>query len=654
MRIWIDIENPPQVQYLLPFKRAFEQLGAEVLVTARDYGFTFDLLREEGVRFEPVAASYGKGRARKALGVVARTNELLRVVRRGARPAVLVCAGRASALAARRLGVPSFILGDYEYVHQSLYRLTRSYLVYPDVIDAEVFTGQGIAPERLLAYRGLKEDLTFAGLDVEAVSAHRFSGVNEARLAKVLFRPPAVESHYYLERSGSMSARTLEHLAALEDVVTIFSPRYSWQVQDLERLSWRNAPIVLEDPVPFVSLLKGVDAVVSAGGTMLREAAYLGVPAYSIFQGAPGGVDRHLESLGRLRVLSSPEDLEQLAFEPRSPCTPLPDANPRLLDELVVQILDRAGVRPVARGRAAAPCRSYGVVTPARNEAERLPQLAACLAGQTLPPAGWVIVDNGSSDRTVEVAEALGREDPSIRVLSVEGESVPTRGGPVARAFSAGLDALGPLPDVVVKVDADVTFDSDYFERLLGEFAADSSLGIGGGTCYELEQGEWRPRHVTGGRVRGATRAYRRECLLDVLPLENRPGWDGIDELRALAQGWTTASFAHLHFRHHREVGARDASRRSQLFKTGRATYYTGYRPSYLVLRALFRARREPIAVAMIAGYLYAAARRDPRCEDPAIRDYMRREQSLRRLPKRAREALGRRPRDPAPARATP
>jgi predicted glycosyltransferase len=342
MRVWIDIENPPQVRYLLPFKRAFEAIGADVTITARDYGFAFQLLRDEGIPFESVGASYGKGKLRKASGLARRTRALTALVGRGERPVALVCAGRASALAARRLGIPSFILGDYEYVHVGLYRLTRSYLVFPDVIDPGAFTRQGIAEHRLIPYRGIKEDLTFAGADLDAVPAHSFPQLAGRGVATVLFRPPADESHYYRDESGSMAARTLEHLAARDDVALVFSPRYPRQVRDLERYAWRNEPIVLEQAVPFVSLLKAVDAVISSGGTMLREAAYLGVPAVSIFQGAPGAVDRHLESLGRLRMIASEADLAGLQFEPAER-TPLPDANPGLLDELVATILERAG-----------------------------------------------------------------------------------------------------------------------------------------------------------------------------------------------------------------------------------------------------------------------------------------------------------------------
>lgn len=286
---------------------------------------------------------------------------------------------------------------------------------------------------------------------------------------------------------------------------------------------------------------------------------------------------------------------------------------------------------------------SYAVITPARNEGGNLPRLAESLEAQRLAPVEWVIVDNGSSDDTKRVAEQIAAGKDWVTVVDCPGEVRPTRGGPVARAFAAGIQSLVTPADIIIKVDADISVADDYFEGLLGEFATDPSLGIASGICFELVDGAWKPQHVTGDRVRGASRAYRRACLEAVMPLENRPGWDGIDEVRAIARGWRTRSIAELAFYHHRKVGERDRSRRRQLFETGRANYYGGYRASYLVLRALYRARHERAALALIGGYATAAIRREPRCADPVALAYVRREQSFRKLPTRIREALGRR-----------
>lgn len=291
----------------------------------------------------------------------------------------------------------------------------------------------------------------------------------------------------------------------------------------------------------------------------------------------------------------------------------------------------------------------YAVVTPARNEAPNLRRLAECLRAQTVEPAAWVIVDDGSSDETAALASELAGEHSWVEALLSPGAL--SHAGPLGAgrrvgrdviAFTAGISALREAPDVVVKVDADVSFEPDYFERLLHEFESDSRLGIASGTCYENEGGSWEARHVTRVHVRGASRAYRWACFLDVSPLEERLGWDGVDEIKANVRGWTTRTVPGLPFRHHRKVGERDGARLAWSAQ-GDTAHYMGYRFSYLVLRALHHARREPAALAMIAGYLRAGLRRSERCADADVRAYLRRYQSPRELRLRAREALGRR-----------
>jgi biofilm PGA synthesis N-glycosyltransferase PgaC len=304
---------------------------------------------------------------------------------------------------------------------------------------------------------------------------------------------------------------------------------------------------------------------------------------------------------------------------------------------------DLVAFQASAPGDTHAPSMRYAAVTPARNEAHNLPRLGRCLLDQTIRPTLWVIVDNGSTDDTYDIASSLALEHDWIRVLRIPGERTAVRGGPVSRAFQEGLAQLDHQPDIVVKLDADVSMASDYFEQLLAEFATDPKLGIASGTCYEYEGGRWRARHVTRSHVRGATRAYRFTCLQAVLPLEERMGWDGIDEIKASVQGWRTTSFLDLPFWHHRRLGEREGARRAWI-AYGRMAHYMGYRFSYLLIRTLYRAWREPAALAMLWGYALPAVRHEPRCPDDQAREYLRRQQALRSLPARAREARGKRP----------
>jgi uncharacterized protein len=339
---WIDVDYPPQAQYLTPFKAAFERRGIRVLLTARDVGATLELLDAAGVEHQPIGGGFGRSKAGKAMGTLLRAKALTALARRQGRPQLLLSPGRSAMLAARRLGIPSFAILDYEHVHVGIYRAVKAVVFYPDVIDPASFTGRGLDAAQLVPFSGLKEDISFSAVAPAKIAAYRVEGVDDG-LVRVLVRPPTEESHYYRSASRELTLATLRYLSTRSDVVVLLSPRHPWQARDLERYDWRHEPIVLERPVPFVSLLKAVDVVVACGGTMLREAAYLGVPAYSIFQGEIGQVDRHLEQTGRIELLRSPADFARLRLRRR--VEPLAAASrPELVDELVDVMLARARV----------------------------------------------------------------------------------------------------------------------------------------------------------------------------------------------------------------------------------------------------------------------------------------------------------------------
>jgi uncharacterized protein len=343
VKVWIDIENPPQVQYLLPFRAAFEATGVETVITARDYGSTVAMLRDAGVPVQVFGDRAGRGTVRKMTALAGRARDLARYVTRTGRPDVLLSASRPASVAARLLRIPSFVIGDYEYANQSLYGLTGSTVLHPDVIDPAILMRRGLRRRQVVPFRGVKEDLTFAGVDIDAYEPYDVGPLN-GHPARVLFRPPSETSHYYDEASTDMARATLRHLAEAGAQV-VFSPREAGQVRYLEGLPWADEPVVLQRAVPFVSLLKSVDAVVCAGGTMLREAAYLGIPAYSILRSEIGAVDRWLERIGRAALLSEPSELPRIKLRRRGPLRRL-DSNPRLLDELVALIRAAAGAPP--------------------------------------------------------------------------------------------------------------------------------------------------------------------------------------------------------------------------------------------------------------------------------------------------------------------
>lgn len=335
--VWIDIENPPQVQYLLPFRRALAAAGFDTVITTRDHDATVQMLADAGVSARPFGAVAGRAKVRKLAATARRARDLTRFFGQTGRPAAQLGASRAAVLAAWRLRIPSFVIVDYEHVFLRLYHLTGSNILFPDAIDPGCFTRQGLRPRQLIPFQGIKEDLTFAGVDPDAVAPVDL-GPRAEGVTRVLCRPPSETSHYYREASGTLFGAALARLARTDSQV-VLAPRAPGQASLLAGLPWKHEPIVLDRPVPYVSLLASVDAVVCSGGTMLREAAYLGIPAYSVFQNPPGAVDRWLEGLGRATLLTDVDDLDP---KPRGPLSRL-DSNPELLTQLAGIIAAKAG-----------------------------------------------------------------------------------------------------------------------------------------------------------------------------------------------------------------------------------------------------------------------------------------------------------------------
>ena len=288
---------------------------------------------------------------------------------------------------------------------------------------------------------------------------------------------------------------------------------------------------------------------------------------------------------------------------------------------------------------------SYALVTPARDEAAGLAVLAPTVVGQTHAPASWVIVDDGSSDATAAVAADLARRHPWIVLVQSGRVEIGLRQGRQQGrdllSFEEGLRSVPGSVELVTKLDADVTLQLDYFERLLAAFELDSVLGMASGTRCELIGGHWRPRPLTRSTIAGQCRTYRVACWDAIQPLEPHMGWDGIDEARATLAGWHVHPVPGLYFRHHRRRGRRDGSAWRARAAEGSAAHYMGYRPSYLLLRALWHARREPSALAMLWGWSSAVVRREAPCSDAAARGQIRAQQAARHFGRRLREARG-------------
>ncbi len=293
----------------------------------------------------------------------------------------------------------------------------------------------------------------------------------------------------------------------------------------------------------------------------------------------------------------------------------------------------------VGRGTGAATTGPTGdvrcvVVTPARDEADNIAHTIASMRAQTLTPVRWVIVDDGSSDGTGELARALTADCDWIEVVERHDRGSRRPGGGVVEAFCAGFARVSDLDWThVVKLDADLEFGPDYFDRILGRMLEDPELGIAGGMIENLIDGrrvlEEHPRF----HVRGATKFYSRACWEAIGGLHAVKGWDTLDELQAARRGFRTESFEDVRLVQRRFTGD-GTGQWVNWKKNGEAAWVCGYHPAYLAAKAVRRAFVRPWLVAsagLLVGYLRAAARRRPRVDDPELLAFVR-EQQWRRL----------------------
>jgi len=276
----------------------------------------------------------------------------------------------------------------------------------------------------------------------------------------------------------------------------------------------------------------------------------------------------------------------------------------------------------------------YVVITPARDEAQYLPETIASLQSQTIPPSEWIIVDDGSSDATPAIADNASAQTPWIRVVHREDRGHRAAGIGVVTAFYAGLDTVTATDwEFLVKLDADVRLEPDYFERCLDRFARNPRLGMGGGTFYNpTAAGGFEEERAPGFHVRGGSKIYRRECWDDIGGIIRMTGWDACDDVKANRLGWQTESFPDIIVRQLRQTGDA-AGQWDNWVKNGRACFIVGYDPMFLIARAVTRLARRPgptSAAGLLVGYFGAWARGVPRIDDPETIRYLRSQQRRR------------------------
>ncbi len=307
MRVWIDLTNSPHVVVFAPMIERMQARGWDVRVTARAFAQTVELLDLHGIEHTVIGHHGGRSRAGKARAAGDRVAAMIRFGRRGRFDAALAHGSTDLPMACAALRVPNTTMFDYEYatLQHSLNCRLASRVLVPDAIPPARLRRFGARPAKLVRYPGLKEEYSLADvrLDPAVPAALGLDGT----AVGVVLRPPADVALYH-RFENPLFDEILEHVGRRADVRAVVLPRTPAQADRVRSVGLPSV-VVPEHAVDGASLVAGADLVVSAGGTMNREAAVLGTPVYTALAARLGGVDQRLVEQGRLRPLTAVSDL---------------------------------------------------------------------------------------------------------------------------------------------------------------------------------------------------------------------------------------------------------------------------------------------------------------------------------------------------------
>jgi uncharacterized protein len=308
VKVWVDMTAPAHVLVFRPLIKLLRERGHEVEITARDYAQTLQLLELHDLEATVLGRHGGRSRLGKARALAARLHALHKWARTHNFDVALAHGSHELTISAHRLGIPSATTHDYEFakLQHQLGMRAATRVVVPDSIPPERLERFGVTPPKLLRYPGLKEEYYLSDFEPDPQVLTRWQ-IDQERILVILRPPPDVS--LYHRHSNPLFPQTLDHLGRLENVQAIVLPRTEAQ-RDYVRGVTLPSVLVPDRAVDAQSMIALADIVVSAGGTMNREAAALGVPVYTTYGGRLGGVDEELIRQGRLKPLTDPRALE--------------------------------------------------------------------------------------------------------------------------------------------------------------------------------------------------------------------------------------------------------------------------------------------------------------------------------------------------------
>lgn len=218
----------------------------------------------------------------------------------------------------------------------------------------------------------------------------------------------------------------------------------------------------------------------------------------------------------------------------------------------------------------------YYIIIPAHNEADFIALTLNSIASQTILPSKVVVVNDNSTDVTASIVTEFSNAHDYISLVNKTSEAIHLPGSKVIQAFHKGFETIDGDYDIIVKLDADLILPDNYFETILNHFKKDAKIGMVGGFAYIEKNGQWILENLTDkDHIRGAFKAYRKECFLQIGNLKPAMGWDTVDELLCKFYGWKVVTDVSLKVKHLKPTGAN--YNKTARFKQGEAFYSLGY-----------------------------------------------------------------------------
>ncbi|MFC1888625.1 glycosyltransferase family 2 protein [Thermodesulfobacteriota bacterium] len=279
----------------------------------------------------------------------------------------------------------------------------------------------------------------------------------------------------------------------------------------------------------------------------------------------------------------------------------------------------------------------YIIISPVRNEEDFIEKTILSVTSQTIIPFEWIVVDDGSTDDTLNILERYASQFAWITVFHRNDRGFRQAGRGVIEAFKEGYNVIqSDCWDFIVKLDGDLSFSNDYFERCFSNFDENLKLGIGGGTIHGYSDGNLTIESKIDPifHVRGACKIYRKYCWEDIDGLLPVPGWDTLDELKANMLGWETRSFSDLKIIHYRHAGTAEGAWKNWV-KNGRANYISGYHPLFMLFKCLRRLLSKPYIIqsfGLLYGFIGGYFSSESRIDDEHLIKYIRKQQFNRLL----------------------